>query len=246
MKFLARLQHKLERLLHWALTPWKKPVATIKTWGRDGKPYIKKIPGVYGSPNFTISTVNASNLSGLCTAGHALDYKLSKNFTLLNIGSDFKVWLYNIGTIRHDVVRPVGKITIPACKTGEKYALATSLPGAIRFPRLNVDSQELDFVVEDGRRVAMDIVNPDNLGMNQDIDTIKFTMSSGADLGKVGVFWSVNNPPLQFEIDSAIKRMKKYYSSLIEQVEFQKKLLMKNYISTEYVAALDYFGKKDK
>lgn len=133
--------------------------------------------------------------------------------------SSFKVWVYNISALAHELYHPnIGTIKIPANKDG-KYAVVTSLPNYVKFPKTNVDTGEITFLVEDGRRVAMDLIDPDNLSINQDqfIDP-KARLSRGRNLGMQGVFWSLNNPPGPDDLAGAYVRMEAFYMDLLQRM----------------------------
>jgi hypothetical protein len=68
----------------------------------------------------------------------------------------------------------------------------------------------------DGRRVAMDLINPSNLGIDLDAE-YPHGMAVGNDFSKKGVFFSLHNPPLKKELRAAHKRLKGYYTDLIDR-----------------------------
>lgn len=128
------------------------------------------------------------------------------------------VWMYNVSKMNHEVYHPqVGKMTIPAKDKGT-YAVFTSFPSIMKFPVASVDDAYVRASLLDGRRFCMDLINPDNLGLDQTFESkLKYLTSSGNNLGVKGVFWSLNNPPLPAEISAATKRMKKRYKRLLEE-----------------------------
>jgi hypothetical protein len=66
----------------------------------------------------------------------------------------------------------------------------------------------------------MDLINPSNLGLDQDQDQasyLQWSSAVGNDFGKKGVFFSTHNPPLKKEIKAAHKRLKKYYQEVIDR-----------------------------
>jgi hypothetical protein len=226
----------LTKFIHWVLSPWKKNVTILSIWNRSGNRHEIKMPGVQEA-NITVK-LNPELPARMAYSNNYFDVSLLfPRYILLNIGSEFKVWLYNVGSMSHEVHRPVGHISIPACKKEEKYTVVTSLPGTILFTNHKTCDSTVDFTIEDGRRVAMDIINPDNFGIDQ--NACQYSISQGADLGKLGVFWSLNNPPLKFEIDAAVARMEKHYTSLL-------KIYWANQSNgPETRAALEYFHKQD-
>jgi len=136
-------------------------------------------------------------------------------------------------------------MVIQARKSNEKYALVTRLPQPLVIPKGNVDSSEIDIYAQDTRRFVMDLINPDNLGINQDaaIDPTKVT-GQGNDLGQKGVFYSLTNPPSDEEVASAYKRMEGRYKFLLTQartVETSNPKALPDILSPEHFIAAEYF-----
>lgn len=145
-----------------------------------------------------------------------------EQLNLLPVTKD-RVWIYNISELAHTLYGSVVKeLKVPACKDAE-YAVATSLPGIMRLPKENVDEGELDYYLLDGRRAAMDLINPANLGVDQDQSpTFMSQFSQGNNYSRRGVFFSLHNPPLKKELRAAHKRMKTYYSDLMEKAKIDR------------------------
>jgi len=134
-----------------------------------------------------------------------------------------KIYIYNVSTVQHDVSGTFiknGKI-LPKRPEDFQYRLFTSIPEILRVPKYYADSNEVGFFIEDGKRVAMDLINPDNLGLDQDkVYTCGDHVTAyGRNLGERGVFWSLNNPPTQDEINSAKARMDKHYKYVITMID---------------------------
>ena len=135
-----------------------------------------------------------------------------------------RVYLYNISPLTHEKEHPILKnVVLPECELGEKYQLAFSIPDLMVLTMVSVDGLpvygkiETQAFTQDGKRVAMDIVNPENLGLDQKLVVMSST-SDGTDLGKRGVFWSLNNPPRASEIKAARLRMEKHYKEILEKI----------------------------
>lgn len=170
------------------------------------------------------------------------------HFGLIPVLPKDKVWIYNVSAQRHESsIHPVlgRNVIFPAVKEGEDYSVVTSIPRVMRYPKANVDSGDMEPVFEDGRRIAMDLINPDNLGLDQDA-TLKYAgTSDGRNLGAKGVFWSLKNPPGKLEVRLAKKRMEMRYKFLLEQAETVLKAdprRLKEMITPEHHAAADYMG----
>lgn len=131
-----------------------------------------------------------------------------------------KVWIYNISQQEHLLNNCLIKnLHVPACKENEKYAVVTSLPAVMIQAKDNVDGNTIDYLITDGRRVAMDLINPSNLGIDQDADFrwLERVSSVGNNFSNRGVFFSTHNPPLKKELKAAHKRLKGYYLDLIDR-----------------------------
>ena len=130
------------------------------------------------------------------------------HFGLIPVEPKDKVWIYNVSRMQHEIVgHPIlSAVTFPAAKEDEDYAVVTSIPRIMRYPKSNIDNSEMEAVFEDGRRVAMDLINPDNRGLDQN-QAIQNLTSVGRNLGDKGVFWSLKNPPGKLEVRLAKKRM---------------------------------------
>jgi hypothetical protein len=91
--------------------------------------------------------------------------------------------------------------------------------------------------------MAMDIINPDNLTMDQDA-VVTSGFSVGQNLGKLGVFWSTSNPPTEAEIAAATRRMEKHYRELLADaraVETSNPSALPTVLTPTLHAAADYF-----
>jgi hypothetical protein len=167
-------------------------------------------------------------------------------FGLIPVEPEDKVWIYNVSRMQHEIVgHPIlSAVTFPAAKEDEDYAVVTSIPRIMRYPKPNIESGEMDIVFEDGRRIAMDLINPDNRGLDQK-QAIQNPTSVGRNLGDKGVFWSLKNPPGKLEVRLAKKRMEMWYKWLLEQAHTVQVTLprsLKDTITPEHHAAADYMG----
>jgi hypothetical protein len=131
-----------------------------------------------------------------------------------------KVWIYNIShedyILGNGIIR---NLKVPACKDSELYSVVTSIPAVFITSKSNVDSGEIEYQVSDGRRVAMDLINPSNLSIDQNANYEWLSRNSavGNDFNKKGIFFSTHNPPLKKELREAHKRLKAYYLDLMER-----------------------------
>jgi hypothetical protein len=167
---------------------------------------------------------------------------------------EYSVYVYSVVD-----PRPIGKklrralpplvpeMEIAELKPGETYTLVTTISHPVNQPLMRENGERyLDS--HDARRLAMDLVNPDNLSLDQDkkIDPTKL-YSEGNDFGKLGVFWSLHNPPKDEEIAKAIARKEDFYRARLDQarvIETSDPKALYNYISTTDHVAADYFGEE--
>jgi hypothetical protein len=132
-----------------------------------------------------------------------------------------RVWIYNVSRMEHRADHPLLRnVCIPANTTRKRYTLYTSLPYVVVETQHNIDANETYGLPSWGKRLAMDLINPDNLGLDQTAE-IKYSTGIGRNLGEKGVFWSLNNPPLKAEVDAAVERMEMRYKMLLEKAAVQ-------------------------
>lgn len=167
---------------------------------------------------------------------------------------EFFVYVYSVVD-----PRPVGKklrralpplvpeLDIAELKPGQRYTLVTKIGHPVMQPQMRENGERyVDY--HDGRRIAQEIVNPDNFTLNQDapIDPTK-TFSEGNDFGRLGVFWSLNETPTHEEIAKAVARKEAFYRARLDQarvVETSDPKALYQYITTTDHVAADYFGEE--
>lgn len=200
---------------------------------------------------------------------HNATFDFNTHSYLLGRKPEYFVYLFSISKESYKVARPpiAKEITIPAVKqnvdgTWPEYVYAGRIPQPLLTPRTSVDSSAMDVDTQDARRFAMDIINSENLGFNQDavIDP-RSSYSQGHDLGKKGVFWAVEddctflpsdkekkNPiPSAKDLASAKKRLEAYYTDILAKaraVEVSNPAELRNMLTPEHHAAADYFGEE--
>jgi hypothetical protein len=188
-----------------------------------------------------------------------------------NFVPEYQVYLFNVSArtfdsfglgklgragVKVEGVRPDDPtiVTLPdgktdAGKVDEHYRYFTSIPHPMMLTKPNLESNEIDTVKTDGRRFAIDMINPDNLTLS--LGTVipqEQVFSVGNDYSRKGIFFSLVNPPLQSDLRAAIDRMEGYYKALLEQAATLE-LVDKNKLSEalagnpDYSFAANYFGK---
>lgn len=154
-----------------------------------------------------------------------------------------KIWVYNVSRIDHTVDNPMlGTVTIPGNTTRKRYSLWTSFPDVIINLQAPLDTDDLIMCPARGDLFVMDLLNPDNLGVNQ-AEKPRWSTSIGRDLTVKGVFWSYNNPPLRQEVTQAVKRMETRYTALLEQLGTQIITGLESY-ETKVMKFYDYHISK--
>jgi len=186
------------------------------------------------------------DLSTAMTKANNSDWLFSTADYMLSRPADFFVYLFNIAKQEYEISRPslnIKKLTVPARKEGEKYARVTKLPSPFKFPKGNIDSSEIDVIVMDGRRIAMDIINPDNFSLDQDAH-LTHSDSVGQNYGRLGVFWSLNEVPTEAELAAATKRLEAHYRSILTDartVETSNAAALPAVLTPAHHFAADYF-----
>lgn len=167
---------------------------------------------------------------------------------------EYFVYIYSVVDPRPDAYHLtrncpplIRNLRIAELKPGEKFALVTTLPHPVNQPDVDTQDQRINHA-HNAQRVAQDIVNPENVTMNQDAALApEKTFTEGNDFGKLGVFWSLNNPPSEEEVAKAIKRKEAFYRKRLDQARALEasdpKSLYAYLTPTDHVAA-DYFGEE--
>ncbi len=141
----------------------------------------------------------------------------------------------------------IHNLQISELKPGERYTLVTTIPHPVQQHWIN-DRDQREVHAHNGQRVAQDIVNPENITLNQDATlAADKVFTEGNDYGKLGVFWSLNNPPTDEEVAKAIRRKETFYRKRLDQARALEASSPKDlyaYLTpTDHVAA-DYFGEE--
>jgi len=175
------------------------------------EPTKKPLEAIFAAPKLN------AELSRCMTECNNRSYAHTIDFSSLTVQAEPRVWIYNASRMEHSVDHPVlGTVRIPANTTSKRYALYTSLPHTVAVPKCDLDENTIYGTPMSGARLAMDLINPDNLGLDQN-EVFKFSTGVGRNLGEKGVFWSLNNPPHRGEVTEAVKRMEKRYKMLLEK-----------------------------
>lgn len=165
------------------------------------------------------TVINNHELSEMFTRSCQVEHIID----LESYNTDFpvtgKVWVYNVSKVSQKVDHPsLGAVEIPGNTSRKRYVMWTSFPNVVKMPAQawGPNGEILaSYRLMDGKRFAMDLINPDNLGLDQ--NSKPPSTSIGRHLGVRGVFWSVNNPPKKAEVDAAILRLETFYQDLMQR-----------------------------
>jgi hypothetical protein len=173
-----------------------------------------------------------------------------------NTGSGKPIYIYNVLPLEHKGInrsRPYTNVTIPACKDGEKVSSPFMIPEIVNVPRQSATSFEVQIQTEDGRRRAMDIINPANIGLNQDLSDEQlqrqtgdnFLDQEGNNLNNLGVFWSElgpDDPRLDEQVTKFKARAEKTLNSMINKAKIKEATGKIQDITPLERFAVAYFG----
>lgn len=146
------------------------------------------------------------------------------------------IYLFNISD---RVFSNVGrmKLTIPGVNTKDRngniqketlpgmedkpYRYVTSFPHPVLFTQENLNTNQWDFIEQDGRLFVMDLINPDLAAqgiINQDREvSSNDTYAIGLNIARSGVFFDFTRIPSQEILLKAYARLEKYYADVLEK-----------------------------
>jgi hypothetical protein len=159
---------------------------------------------------------------------------------------EYHVYVYSVADREIRIKRPpiFPNLVMPA-RGKERYVKVTSLPSPLQTVDRDLNGN-LIANWTDGRRAAMDLINPNNWGIDQDATLAgKTAMAVGVNNGERGVFWSLNDPPTEEEIRKAEGRKETYYRALLERArvtELSDPAGLQEVINKDYHLAAEYFG----
>jgi hypothetical protein len=159
---------------------------------------------------------------------------------------EYFVHMYNVGERSHRISNGLIKnALIPGVKNGERYVKCFSLPNIVNQCWQDPDNGQLRTYGEDGRRVMMDLINPANMGIDQDFELPPDQIvSQGSNLAVWGLFWSAYDPPQEEEIAKAVTRMEKHYRRLLTEADALDRAGKRGDILEIHHTAASYFRYK--
>lgn len=204
-------QQEIEQGITLTIDPVEEPGTTVYSPALTAKWSVLK--------NTPTARKMSQKLADAANAQYDATHTFIKNSQEL-LKSEGAVWIYSISPIevilRGSIVK---ELIIPALEKGKEYAVVTRLPKLFELPRYAPEEGDVRIVIEDGRRIAMDLINPNNLTLDQDKEINgNITVGLGNDFSKRGIFWSEHNPPLKKDLAAAHRRMRKHYKGIMELV----------------------------
>lgn len=167
----------------------------------------------------------------------------------------YYIHVYNISPRAREVRRPPSfpLIRFAACPKGQPYIKAAEIPNIVNEKWVDAASGEIRNRGIIGERFAMDLLNPTNLGIDcwQEItDDAQSWIDAGGtdDLTRRGLFWTLNDPPKQWELDRAKERLEKHYRNMLLVADSywqSPDADQKRNIGREHHDAADYYRVKN-
>jgi hypothetical protein len=173
----------------------------------------------------------------------------------------YKVHIYSVSerrqpgkpSVAFEVSRPglnISLLTIRPKEKADAYIKVAMIPHPWPMPYVDQMSGEVKYSDVPGQRAAMDICNPNNRTLDQDvyIDPAQ-VIGDGDNLNQRGVFWSLNDPPTEEEVSKAVQRMEAYYQGLLDRaaaMEMSDKAGLEEALrqNPDYGVAAEYFGRE--
>jgi hypothetical protein len=150
-------------------------------------------------------------------------------------------------TINRPPLHPI--VHVPACGPAERWKPVMHVPDPFTQGVRSTESWQLEGKAHDGWRVAIDLLNPNNITTNPDWecpDTYKGLIATGygCDLFEQGLFLSLSEVPSEAEIAKAESRRHKYYERLRRQIETMQDADVKVAVQSnqDFDLMADYFG----
>ena len=165
-----------------------------------------------------------------------------------NRKADYYLYLYNTVDREFVVHRPpyFPSIRIAACPKDKPYVMAMKIPNLVNTRDINIETGEPRIDPQYGERFAMDIINPQNLGVDmwaQPSDDQRWIDGGTDDLSLRGVFWTKNDPPTDDELGRCRARLEKFYQAMVDRANriAQDPQQPRQDITPECHTAADYF-----
>lgn len=159
---------------------------------------------------------------------------------------DFFVYIYNVSNREFERRMPphIPRLTLKACPTNKEYVEVARIEHPFQQADRDVNNGEVLMRYHDARKVAQDIV----CSGAPDMDAASpEALAAGVDYRAKGLFWSMNNPPLEIEVTKANQRVEDFYRSRLERataLEYTNPKELAERIGEDDHLAADYFGEE--
>jgi hypothetical protein len=188
---------------------------------------MRTAPGLYTG---TMDSPNAARMSRAMMGPLNPEYVFTGNANIVR-EPQFYVRIFNVGDMEHRIERPwvafnpaarAKIILIPACKPGEPYSKPFVIADVVQQPKRHVTTGEMDTVGVDGKFLAQDALNPEDMHGNwrtvRPMDASR-AVNEGTNLYRWGCFWTTNETPSDEELKAAGDQRDAYYNHLIEEAK---------------------------
>lgn len=135
----------------------------------------------------------------------------------------YHVYIFNIAEREFEIQKPpmFPRVKFRACPRGEKYVMVAKIPNVVMERPISAETGQFMHQPYQGERVAMDIINPQNASLDQDApipENVSWMDLGGSnDLGRRGLFWSVNEVPTDEELAKARARLDRFYRQKVQE-----------------------------
>lgn len=192
---------------------------------------------------------SGNKLTGLTAAGQSPVFLDPENLRK----PEYTVYLHTIS--RRAFMQPNSiyrNIAVPACPKDKRSHCFMQIQHPVQIPHLNPDDVNGTplLKLENARRVALGICNPDYAGtdlsiQDKEINPEQVLASGECNLTRQGVFASMNAEPTDDEIKKAEKRREAYYRFRLQEadgLERSNPRQLQFILNLDHHMAADYFG----
>lgn len=172
-----------------------------------------------------------------------VDFRQDPN---LNRKPDYLLYIFSIARKQFVVRRPPNfpMVTFAACPKDKDYVQVAVIPNVVNYRWVDSASGDVRSFGEAGERVATDLLNPANLGVDiwaQGDEQTSWVDAGSDDLTRRGLFWSRNEVPEQWELDRCRARMENHYKNLVAQADDLVQNGERKSLTPEHHLAAEYF-----
>lgn len=161
------------------------------------------------------------------------------------------VYIFSISKREFVIERPPlhPTLRIPRCLPDERVKMVAKIPDPYNQAIQDPYSGRLVGAAHDGLRVAIDLVNPNNITNNVDWECPvqhagEIATGHGCDLSRQGLFISLSENPSIQEVEKAEKKRHAYYDHLRREIDLmnEKDANYAASMNKDYGMMADYFG----